>query len=115
MYCPSCGLRQSADHRFCVSCGTRLPRELLEMPGPKVARWFPGIPVTRTENPGKALRVTRYLEDQEITTDEGSVRVPDHHVRFSIWVEDHAVAAVSIPESDAAVLADFLSATVPVN
>jgi hypothetical protein len=58
------------------------------------------------------LRVSRYLDEFEIETDEGSVHVPSHHVRFSIWTGDHAECAVSIPDSEAEALADFLLATV---
>ncbi|HYT80523.1 MAG TPA: hypothetical protein VEQ37_14965 [Actinomycetota bacterium] len=58
------------------------------------------------------LRVSRYLDEFEIETDEGSVRVPSHHVRFSVWVEDRATCVVSIPDTEARGLADFLLAEV---
>lgn len=112
MYCPNCGLKQPLEHRFCVSCGSRLPRELLRMPGPKVTRWFSGIPIHPEDSPTAMLRVSRYLDEFEIETDEGSVRVPSHHVRFSVWVEDRAACVVSIPDSEARGLADFLLAEV---
>ena len=35
MFCPTCGSEQSNDHRFCGSCGGRLPLELFERKGPK--------------------------------------------------------------------------------
>ncbi len=110
MFCPACGLGQPDDHRFCISCGAHLPGELLERSGPKLSRWFPGIPVAADESPLKMLRVSRYLEDTVIETAEGSVRIPSHHVRFSIWMGDRAVASVSIPEDRADELVDFLSA-----
>jgi hypothetical protein len=34
-------------------------------------------------------------------------------VRFSIWVEDTAVAALSLPDDEAASLGEFLLAAVP--
>ena len=113
MFCPSCGMRQPMEHRYCVSCGTKLPREMLRAAGPKVSRWFLTIPVAPDDPPSAALRASRYLEEIEITTAEGSVRVPSHHVRFSIWVDDHAVAAVSISDDEADRLAQFLSAWIP--
>ncbi len=112
MYCPSCGLGQSFEHRFCVSCGSRLPRELFRQPGPKVTRWFSGLPIHPDDSTTAMLRVSRYLDEFEIETDEGSVRVPSHHVRFSVWVEDRATCVVSIPDTEARGLADFLLAEV---
>jgi hypothetical protein len=113
MFCPSCGIRQPAEHRFCASCGARLPGEPLRPAGPKVSRWFLSIPVAPDDPPSAALRVSRYLEEIEITTSDGSVRVPSHHVRFSIWVNDRAVAAISIPDDEADRLAEFLGAWIP--
>ena len=113
MYCPRCGLRQPTAHRFCVSCGTRLPRDLLSAPGPKVSRWFFTLPVAPEDPAHAALRVSRYLEEIELRTAEGSVRVPSHHVRFSVWIDDRAVCAVSIPDDEAEELAEFLLTWVP--
>ena len=113
MFCPRCGMKQPMEHQFCVSCGERLPREMLRASGPKVSRWFLSIPVAPDDPPSAALRVSRYLEEIEITTSDGSVRVPSHHVRFSIWVNDRAVAAVSIPDDEADRLAQFLVAWIP--
>lgn len=112
MYCPRCGLNQPSDHRFCASCGLRLPRESLSKRGPKISRWFSGLPVHPGDTPTAMLRVSRYLDEFTIETAEGSVQVPSHHVRFSVWVDDHAACAVSIPDSEAEALADFLVATV---
>jgi hypothetical protein len=112
MYCPSCGLRQPLEHRFCSSCGIRLPREQLRAHAPKVTRWFSGMPVHPDDPPSAMLRVSRYLDEFEIDTDEGSVRVPSHHVRFSVWVEDRATSAMSIPDFEARSLAEFLMAEV---
>jgi hypothetical protein len=113
MFCPRCGVRQPEDHRFCVGCGALLPRELPADRRPKVSRWFFGIPVVPTDPPWSMLRVSRYLEEFEITSPEGSVRVPSHHVRFSIWKDDRAVATVSIPDDEARELAGFLLVAVP--
>jgi len=112
MFCPRCGLGQPSDHRFCLSCGIRLPSELLPRRGPKVSRWFQSLPVHREDPPGAMLRVSRYVDEFDIETVDGSVRVPAHHVRFSIWVEDRAVCALSIPDDEAESLAEFLSAEV---
>ena len=113
MFCPNCGQGQPAEHRFCASCGMRLPRELLPQASPKISRWFLSLPVTPGDPETAALRVTRYLEEYEIETAEGSVRVPNHHVRFSIWVDDRAACALSISDEEAAELAAFLTAEVP--
>ena len=80
---------------------------------PKISRWFLALPVAPDDPDHAALRVTRYVEEVVISTREGSVRVPSHHVRFSIWVDDHAVCAISIPDDEAAELAAFLGVTVP--
>lgn len=110
MYCPDCGLRQPDEHRFCLSCGRHLPRELLAAPsGPKMSRWFLTIPVGPDDPPGAMLRVTRYLEEAEFITSEGTVRIPHHHVRLSIWHHDHPVCVVSIPEDEGNQLREFLS------
>jgi hypothetical protein len=69
--------------------------------------------VSQLDPPQGALRVTRYLEELEMETAEGSVRVPSHHVRFSIWAEDRALCALSIPDDEAEELAEFLLAPVP--
>ena len=113
MYCPECGFAQPGDHRFCISCGARLPMHLLQRGGgPKESEWFLGIPVVPDDPPRSALRVSRYLEEFEATTPEGSVRVPSHHVRFSTWVDDRVVAAVSLADDEARRAAEFLLACV---
>ena len=112
MFCPRCGLEQPSDHRFCLSCGSRIPAELLGIMSPKVTRWFWTIPVTEHDSPHGAIRVSRYLEEQEIRTADGSVRLPNHHVRFSVWLDDRAVCAVSLPDDEAASLGEFLLASV---
>ena len=83
------------------------------LPSPKVTRWYLSLPVGPGDPDSGALRVTRYLEEIEIGTPEGSVRVPSHHVRFSMWVDDRVVCALSIPDDEAEELARFLLAAVP--
>ncbi|TML00458.1 MAG: hypothetical protein E6G40_06030 [Actinobacteria bacterium] len=58
------------------------------------------------------LRVSRYLDEFDIETEDGSVQVPAHHVRFSFWLEDRAVCALSIPDDEAEALSVFLAAAV---
>jgi hypothetical protein len=77
-----------------------------------MTRWFRGIPILADDAPDTALRVSRYLEEFEMQAPEGSVRVPSHHVRFSVWVGDQAVCAVSVPDDEAEALARFLQAPV---
>jgi hypothetical protein len=110
MYCPSCGLQQPDDHRFCVACGYVLPSELIRPKRPKVTMLFPGIPTHSADPPEPVMRASRYVEDIEIETADGSVTIPGHHVRFSIWVVDRPVCAMSLPDSEAERLARFLLA-----
>jgi hypothetical protein len=56
------------------------------------------------------LRVSCYLKDQVFESEEGSVTIPGHHVRFSVWVGDRAQCALSLPETEAQGLADFIQA-----
>lgn len=112
MYCPRCGLKQPSEHRFCASCGLRLPTGVIRGQKPKISRWFSGIPVHPEDSPTAMLRVSRYLDEFRIETDEGSVQVPSHHVRFSVWIDDQATCAMSIPDFEAEALAGFLLATV---
>jgi hypothetical protein len=95
-----------------MSCGGRLPTELLPRHGPKVTRWFRSVPVHPEDPAGAVLRVSRYVDEFRIEIGEGSVRIPAHHVRFSIWLEDRALCAVSIPDDEAESLSAFLAAAV---
>jgi hypothetical protein len=112
MYCPRCGLGQPSDHRFCVACGIRLPTELLPPDAPKVSRWFRSVPIHPEDRPEMMLRASRYIHEFDIETEDGSVRIPAHHVRFSIWSGDRALCAVSIPDDEAQALSGFLAAVV---
>jgi hypothetical protein len=113
MYCPNRGLGQPDQHRFCVSCGLPLPRDLLPAKGPKITGLYPGIP-THWDDPAEpVLRVSRYVQDREVEGPEGRVIIPGHYARFSIWVIDRPVCAMSLPDGQSERLARFLVAPVP--
>jgi hypothetical protein len=84
--CTSCGREIEARFRFCPWCGHVQRRKLVEFFRP------------HANSPGRALRVTRYVAD-------------DPHVRFSVWEDGVARAAVSITDDEARRLADFLEQT----
>ena len=81
--CSGCGSEIEARFRFCPWCGVVQRRKIVEFFRP------------HANSPGRALRVTRYLAD-------------DPHVRFSVWEDGVARAAVSITDEEAARLAGFL-------
>jgi hypothetical protein len=64
------------------------------------------------DDPAAMLRVSRYLEEFEMEAPEGTVRIPSHHVRFSIWSDDRTLYAVSIPDDEARALTQFLTTSV---
>ena len=109
MFCPSCGLEQPETHRHCVACGTILPVELLSPTRPKVTALFAGIPTHASDPPEPVLRVSRYFDDIEVQTADGSVRIPGRHARLSIWVVDRPICAISLPDTEADRLATFLA------
>jgi hypothetical protein len=80
--------------------------------GPKVSQWFWTIPVTDVDPSQAALRVSCYLEEFEMESEGSSVRIPRDHVRFSVWVDDQAIAAVSLPNHEAQRLVEFLQSWV---
>jgi hypothetical protein len=84
--CTSCGREIEARFRVCPWCGHLQRRKLVEVFRP------------HANSPGRALRVTRYVAD-------------DPHVRFSVWEDGVARAAVSITDDEAQRLADFLEQT----
>jgi hypothetical protein len=86
--CSGCGSEIEARFRFCPWCGAAQRRKIVEFFRP------------HANSPGRALRVTRYLAE-------------DPHVRFSVWEDGVARAAVSIGDEEAARLADFLEQTQP--
>jgi hypothetical protein len=84
--CPQCGEELEARFRFCPMCAAPLRRKIVEF-----------FPATLEVDHGKALRVSRYVEDE--------------HVRFSVWSERGVVeGAVSISDDEATRLARFLGA-----
>lgn len=88
MGCVQCGRDVEAAFRFCPWCGAVQRRKLVE--------FFTGH---RTLDPGRALRVSRYLR----TTEQ------EPHVRFSVWDRDgRARAVVSLEEDEAQRLGEFL-------
>jgi hypothetical protein len=92
-----CGGSVGDAFRYCPWCAS--PQRV------KLVEFFRGH--SRIEPHGKALRVSRYLEDQPV----------ERHVRFSIWSASAATAraeaAVSLDEDEAARLGRFLLATAP--
>jgi len=91
--CPGCS--EEVDHRFrfCPWCGA--PQRL------KLVEFFLAHPLVEGDR-GRALRVSRYLDD-------GVLR----HVRFSVWSDRGrtagADAAVSLAEDESERLARFLA------
>lgn len=82
--CAQCGGGVEERFRFCPWCAVPLRRKLVE--------FFPAHP----RDAGKALRVSRYLDE-------------DPHVRFSVWDGTGTVeGAVSVDEAQAERLAQFL-------
>jgi len=86
--CAVCGKGVKASFRFCPSCGTAQRRKIVE--------FFRAHP----NSSGRALRVSRYYGDEP-------------HVRFSVWDDGVAQAAVSLDEEESRRLAAFIAATEP--
>ena len=108
MFCPNCGLQQPDLHRFCVSCGSTLPTQLLHPRRPKVTQLFAGVPTHPSDPPDSVLRVSRYADDVIFESAEGSVTIPGRHARFSIWVTERPDCAISLSDDEASRLALFL-------
>jgi hypothetical protein len=94
--CASCRGEVEERFRFCPWCGAAQRTKIVEL--------FPGHPLIE-QDPGKALRVSRYLGETEEA----------RHVRFSVWAEagvtPRAQAAVSLTDEEAERLARFLAET----
>lgn len=92
--CAGCRGEIEERFRFCPWCGAAQRVKIVE--------FFHAHPLVEDEGE-KALRVSRYLTDDE----------ERRHVRFSVWAEagttPHAEAAVSLPEDEAERLARFLA------
>src|SRR4051794_26972994 len=84
--CAACGSDIEAKFRFCPWCGVVQRRKIVEFFSP------------HANSPGRALRVTRYIGDEP-------------QVRFSVWDDGIARAAVSLNEDEALRLAAFLEET----
>ncbi|MGH2820889.1 MAG: hypothetical protein ACRDJ5_09570 [Actinomycetota bacterium] len=108
IFCPRCRLEQPSDHLYCLACGTSLPSHLLGRRPAKRVRYFAGIRVTDEDPKGAFLRVSCYLREQTFETEDGSVTIPGHHVRFSVWVGSEARCVMSIPATEARDLARFI-------
>lgn len=108
LFCPRCRLEQPRSHAYCLRCGHELPRELLSHEPAKTTRFFAGVKVGQGDPDHAYLRVSCYREDQLFESPEGSVTVPGHHVRFSVWVGDEARCVMSLPETEAAALATYI-------
>ena len=108
IFCPHCQLRQPIRHRYCARCGEGLPTALLQEPSNKIARFFPSIRVADGDPQDAFLRVTRYRSDATLESPEGAVVIPGHHVRFSIWSGNKCLCVLSLPESEARELANFV-------
>jgi hypothetical protein len=90
-----------------------LPSHLLEAGPAKRARLFAGVKVGEGDPESAYLRVSYYRRDQTIEAPEGSVTIPGHHVRFSMWVGSEARCVVSIPEGEARELSRFIQEELP--
>ena len=108
IHCPQCGLQQPTRHVFCIRCGGSLPLHLLATGPAKRARFFAGTKVAELDPEEGFLRVSCYRKEQTFESAEGSVVIPGHHVRFSIWTGAEARCVLSIPETEARALAQFL-------
>ena len=108
VFCPQCRLEQPTHHVYCAACGGLLPVDLLERTPSKKTRFFAGIKVSDNDSEGSFLRVSCYLEEQTFETQEGSVTIPGHHVRFSMWNDSEARCVLSLPETEARALAEFI-------
>jgi len=85
-HCARCGCTVEASFRFCPWCAAPQRHKLVEFfrPHPRDA--------------GRALRVSRYYGDEP-------------QVRFSVWDDGVARAAVSLEESEVERLATFLTSS----
>jgi len=84
--CAACEVDVEARFRFCPWCGAAQRRKVVEFFWPHAG------------HEGRALRVSRYFGG-------------DPQVRFSVWDDGVARAAVSLDEAEADRLAEFLERT----
>ncbi|MDQ3956485.1 MAG: hypothetical protein M3285_13155 [Actinomycetota bacterium] len=86
-----------------------MPSHLLDPPAKRV-NYFAGIKVSDGDPEQAFLRVSCYLKEQTFSSPEGSVTIPGHHVRFSVWIDSEARCVMSLPEAEARELARFIQA-----
>lgn len=86
--CTRCGGQVGEAFRYCPWCAEPQRRKIVEF-------FSPFMP----DEGGKALRVSRYVRQG--------------HVRFSVWEDGVASAAVSLDDEEAARLARFVIETAP--
>lgn len=115
LFCPMCRLQQPTEHLYCVACGAALPSHLIVQGPEKVARFFAGIKVGDDDPESGYLRVSCYRRDSRIESAEGSVRMDGNHVRVSMWVDNEARCVMSLPESEAREMANFVITQVGAN
>jgi hypothetical protein len=72
---------------------------------------FLGIPTHPIGPLVPVLRVAT-IRDIDFSSPEGTVRIPGHHTRLSIWPEDRPVCAMSLSEEEAKRLGRFLLSAV---
>jgi hypothetical protein len=84
--CAACRKDVEPQFRFCPWCGAAQRRKLVEFFWP------------HRNSAGRALRVSRYFGEEP-------------HVRFSVWDDGVARAAVSLDEDEALRLAEFVATT----
>jgi hypothetical protein len=113
IFCPDCRLEQSSKHAFCPRCGGVLPVELVDPGRSKKTRFFAGTKMSHADKEGSFLRVSCYREEQTLEAPEGTVTIPGHHVRFSIWNDSRARCVLSLPETEARALAEFVLEELP--
>jgi hypothetical protein len=90
--CRECRGEIEAVHRFCPWCAVPQRSKFVEL--------FRGHPLI---DDGRALRVSRYFGPEP----------EDRHVRFSVWSNQLAEAAMSLTEEEARRLAHYLALPSP--
>ena len=108
LFCPKCRLQQPVDHSWCVACGESLPSHLVNGRAGKVARFFAGIKVGDEDPENGYLRVSCYNRAHTIESPEGSVSLPDSHVRVSMWIDNQARCVMSLSSAEAREMASFI-------
>jgi hypothetical protein len=74
---------------------------------------FLGIVTHPINPPALVLRASHYLRDIDFSSPEGTVRIPRHHTRLSIWPDDRPICAMSGSDEETKRLGRFLISGVP--